>query len=227
MIITARAKRSRISRPLLLPRCLLITALAAGCQPFGGAAPLSPELLELRSQWLTSSQPDGTPLGVIETRQQLTPAADQTDADSHANAASTGDAAAPSHNGPLGKFVADTQQPLRVTITGAIQAGRFEPWQPNQAAFVITDLDLARPASDHGGADHDPSTCPFCKRRQQDPLLSTAWVQCLDADGKVVALDARKLFGLQENQVVVVQGTAHIDAANRLVINAEQLFAVP
>lgn len=195
--------RLRFSLPLLGSSLLRLSLLGllllgplVGCGRFSTPAPLSPELLELRSRWLTDSQPEQPAVGVIETRQQLIePAA--------------------------------TTEPRRVTVTGAIKAGRFEPWQTNQAAFVITDLELARPAAPHGGADHDPSTCPFCKRRQQDPLLSTAWVQCLDTEGNIVAIDARKLFGLKEDQIVVVDGTADIDPSERLVITVDQLFAVP
>jgi hypothetical protein len=240
MIITELANCRRLDLPRTLFGFLLIVCFS-GCQPFGATSSLSPELLELRSQWLTSSQPEGPALGVIETRQQLTRTVEtnssgafvsrsESAATQPLEAAPQDTAAGGAMSGddePAETLVAESRPPRLVTVTGAIQAGRFEPWQTNQAAFVITDLDLARPTADHGGADHDPSTCPFCKRRQQDPLLSTAWVQCLDAEGNVVAIDARKLFGLKENQVVVVQGNAHIDATNRLVITVDQLFAAP
>ena len=63
--------------------------------------------------------------------------------------------------------------------------------------------------------------CPFCKKRSANaPMVA---VQFVGADGKVIPLDARKLFGVQKGQEVVVSGQGVFDP--KLAIPIIQLTA--
>jgi len=107
-------------------------------------------------------------------------------------------------------------QPL--VIAGRIGAKGMEPFLENKASFVLQEI----PADDHAGkAGHDADNCPFCKKRSANaPMVA---VQFLGADGKVIPLDARKLFGIQKGQEVVVSGQAVFDP--KLAIPVIQLTA--
>ncbi|MEX2114943.1 MAG: hypothetical protein WD845_17250 [Pirellulales bacterium] len=106
-----------------------------------------------------------------------------------------------------------------VVVVGRISGGEVEPWADGQAAFMIAE---ALPADD-GHADaagHDPTTCPFCRRRAEK-ANATALVQFNDEQGKLLAIDARKLLGVAKNQTVVVQGQGHVNDLGVLVIAAK------
>lgn len=105
-----------------------------------------------------------------------------------------------------------------VVLVGRISAGDQEPFVDGQAAFTVTDA-----FGDHGSDDgHDPANCPFCKRRASQPT-SKAIVQFLDEQGKVVPIDARKLFDLKPNQVVVIEGEATVDPLNVMFVAAKAI----
>jgi len=94
-----------------------------------------------------------------------------------------------------------------VTIVGRIAAREGEdPFLEGSASFVMMDL----PDDDHSSKKgHDADNCPFCKRRKAKAALAA--VQFVDADGAVVAIDARKLFGLRGGEKVVVRGQGYFN----------------
>lgn len=94
-----------------------------------------------------------------------------------------------------------------VTIVGRIAAREGEdPFLDGSASFVMMDL----PDDDHSSKKgHDADNCPFCKRRKAKAALAA--VQFVDADGAVVAIDARKLFGLRGGEKVVVRGQGYFN----------------
>ncbi len=104
----------------------------------------------------------------------------------------------------------------RIVVRCRINAGEMPPWETGAASFVVTD------ATGHDGdKEHNPHTCPFCSR---DIINSIARVQFRDPQGVVIATDARELFDLRENQLVVLSGTGHFDDTDHLVIVADQMF---
>lgn len=106
--------------------------------------------------------------------------------------------------------VADAQKLLEkaaknratITVVGRIAAREGEdPFLEGKASFVMMDL----PDDDHSTKKgHDADNCPFCKRRKAKAALAA--VQFVDADGAVVPIDARKLFGLSTGAKVVIRG---------------------
>jgi hypothetical protein len=120
------------------------------------------------------------------------------------------------------KTIADSraqvgEQP-QVVVVGRISGGEVEPWADGQAAFMIAE---ALPADDGhaNAAGHDPTTCPFCRRRAEK-ANATALVQFLGEDGKLLDIDARKLLGVAKDQTVVVQGQGAVNDLGVLVIAA-------
>lgn len=107
----------------------------------------------------------------------------------------------------------------QVVLVGRIAAGDQEAFVDGQAVFFVTDA-YGDDASHGGDVGHDPANCPFCKRRASKPE-SKAIVQFLDEQGKVVPVDARKLFDLEPNQVVVIEGEATIDSLNVMFVSAK------
>jgi hypothetical protein len=108
-----------------------------------------------------------------------------------------------------------------VVLVGRISAGDQEPFVDGQAAFTLTDA-FGDDAAHGGDGGHDPANCPFCKRRASQPE-SKAIVQFLDEQGKVVPIDARKLFDLKPNQVVVIEGEATVDPLNVMFVAAKAI----
>jgi hypothetical protein len=110
------------------------------------------------------------------------------------------------------------KEPHEVVVVGRVKAGEFDPWAKDQAAFIISEA----LADDHAHSDdpnHDAANCPFCRRRAER-ANATALVQFHDENGQLVPIDARKLLGVSQDQVVVVRGTGKVSDLGVLVISA-------
>jgi hypothetical protein len=108
-----------------------------------------------------------------------------------------------------------------VVLLGRI-GGVAEPWQQGQAAFVMVDPAAAAAAGD-SHACTDPG-CPFCNKDRETDAESLALVQFVDEGGKVVPLDARELFAIESDQLVVVRGRASINELGHVVVAANGIF---
>ncbi len=107
-----------------------------------------------------------------------------------------------------------------VTIVGRI-GGSHNPWVEGRAAFSIVDGSL-KACSDIPG-DKCPAPWDYCCETGKLPT-STALVKVVDAEGKLINSDARKLFNLKELQTVVVKGKAKRDDAGNLTVFASGIF---
>jgi|APCry1669188879_1035177.scaffolds.fasta_scaffold00138_8 hypothetical protein len=111
-----------------------------------------------------------------------------------------------------------TKTPQTVVLAGRVGARGMDPFLENKASFVLLEI----PADDHAKKPgHDNDNCPFCKKRQANAPMTA--VQFLGPDGKVIPVDARKLFGIQKGSDVVVRGQGVFDA--KLAIPVIQLTA--
>jgi hypothetical protein len=114
-----------------------------------------------------------------------------------------------------------------IVVFGMICAGAHAPWDPQRAAFMISDPAVV--PEDHGdGHDHDhpahdPNTCPFCTN-EKSVNDQEAMVQCVDKEGRVIAIGAQQLLGLEEHQFVVVQGRGEINSLGMLVVSATGIY---
>jgi hypothetical protein len=104
----------------------------------------------------------------------------------------------------------------RETAEGGASASDF-PWEKGEAAFVMVD-----PAAEGGEAEHQHAAgeeCPFCV---QDKIAAQAVVQ-FSADGRTIKIDARDLFDLKVDDIVVVRGDAAV-TSGVLIIDADGIF---
>ena len=105
-------------------------------------------------------------------------------------------------------------------LLGRVVSG--QDWEPNQAMFLIRDLNTdTLAAHDHGGDDH--SECAFCQAKAND-TGSMALVQVIDDQGEVMSTDPRKLLGLEEGQAIVAEGSGMLDEDGTLVFQASKIF---
>ncbi len=101
------------------------------------------------------------------------------------------------------------------TVRVRINAGELHPFVSGEARFLVTD------ATGHDGDEsHNPHECPFCRR---DIKSMMAMVEFTDSDGRVISIDARELFGVGEFQLLVLEGTGHVDEEDILVISARRM----
>ncbi len=106
-----------------------------------------------------------------------------------------------------------------VVLKGRINAGKHEPWTPGEASFILMDVPDGH-AADTG---HEESECRFC--REAAEKAPRVVVRVVDEAGKTVAIDAKKLFGLEKDQTVVVRGRARInDAISALEVQASGIY---
>lgn len=214
---------SRASRMWQSLAALMIALAISGC---GGKPGADDAVVAIRQRLLVAEEP-ANPRTLSELMAQLAPAS--TGGDDQESPASTGDgvagetpAAAPVADVPAAAPTADlpAAAPLpagdEVWVVGRIFAGDFEPWENGQASFLISEL----PAQGHG-AEHDADNCPFCKRKAAQ--APKAMVRFSDEAGSTLAIDARKLFDLKTQDVVVVRGTATVAELNTLIIDATSL----
>ena len=129
----------------------------------------------------------------------------------------TGDVVTPTDIKELG------EGDMSVVLAGRIDAGSMEPFQPGEVAFMISQL------PDEGHAADDPDhadNCPFCKRKLEN--APKAIVQFRDANGNVMAGDARQILSVDKGDVVYVTGTASYNSAvNTVMVNATGVYRQP
>jgi hypothetical protein len=107
-----------------------------------------------------------------------------------------------------------------VTLVGRI-GGSVSPFVSGRASFTIVDTSFV-PCSEIEG---DSCNTPWDYCCDSDRLPgSTAVVKVVDADGKTLAMDAKKELGMAELQTVVVKGKAKRDEAGNLTVLTPALF---
>jgi hypothetical protein len=191
---------------VFVPLLTIVGWAMCGCgRPEVGTASPMPE----GSRYLLAAEPAAA-VSVVEAKQVI--------------AASTARVAAADTQPEQGNETADVAEPFEDwVIVGRIPAGSDETWDATRAAFIVRDLSLTTDGAHHHEGDaHDD--CPFCKANAKKALEMSALVQVVDDNGAVVPVDARKLLGLRENEVVVVRGAAHMDTLGNLVISARGVF---
>ena len=92
-----------------------------------------------------------------------------------------------------------------VTIEGCVDLTLQSDANKDKAIFVIREV----LENDHGGSEHDPANCPFCKRRLA--AAAKAAVAIVDKDDKVLPYGAVELLGSNQGDLVIVQGKAKLD----------------
>lgn len=204
-----------INRRAVLAAGLLAGLVSIGCQ----SEQVDSKAAELRQQFIVAAEPSGaltltelaTQLGVAKPDEA---AAVDVSGSEETAADQTAAKAAPADTGPSPTPSATAAQ--SVVVVGRIFAGDMEPWDTGKASFLIAEL----PEQGHGEG-HDADNCPFCKRKAAK--APTAIVQFVDASGQVIPIDARKLFGVDKKDVVVIRGKAVPGELNAMVVTATDM----
>ncbi len=110
-------------------------------------------------------------------------------------------------------------EPKTLVVVGRIHSTDLDPWERGKASFVLSEL----PAEGHGKG-HDADNCPFCKRRAAK--APTGIVKFVDDKSETLSVDARKLFGLETDQVVIIRGKMTAGEFNSLVLVADKMQIV-
>ncbi len=111
-----------------------------------------------------------------------------------------------------------------VVIVGRI-GGSLDPWVKGVAAFSIVDGSLLACSDETEEGEICSCTTPWDYCCETDKLPNAmALVKFVDANGKVIAHDAKTNFGVSELDTVVVTGLAKRDEAGNLTILAKGMF---
>lgn len=108
-------------------------------------------------------------------------------------------------------------QPREVVLMGKIGGGQ-PTWSPDSAEFMLIDPSYELEA----GHQCTDGNCPFCKGKDEKDKAQ-ALVSLVAADGRVPAVDARKLLPLEEGQIVIVRGQAEVNSLGMLTVRATGL----
>lgn len=113
---------------------------------------------------------------------------------------------------------AEDGKPL--VLVGRI-GGAANPWIDGRAAFTLLDASMSVVAEGEDSGDGELCMGDCCAI---DRLASTALVKIVDSQGKLVPVDSRKLLGLKESDMVVLQGTAKKDESGNFVMLAKGVY---
>jgi hypothetical protein len=113
---------------------------------------------------------------------------------------------------------AEDGQPI--VIVGRI-GGAENPWIEGRAAFTLLDASMALVADGTESEEGEICLGDCCAEERGK---CTTLVKVVDADGKLVAADSRKLLGVTEADTVVVQGKASKDESGNFTVLAQGVF---
>ena len=123
-------------------------------------------------------------------------------------------------------------EPQLVNIVGHI-GGLANPWAnvhkeypfaKSQAVLFLADPQAVIENEEAGHVHAPGEECAFCAAHAADKADMIALVQFVDNRGKVLPVDIRDLFDVQERDTVVVQGEARVTEGGILVVNAQGLY---
>jgi hypothetical protein len=104
-----------------------------------------------------------------------------------------------------------------VVIVGRI-GGAENPWIEGRAAFMLLDASKVIVAAGEDTSEKELCTEDCCAVERAG---CTTLVKIMDASGKVVTADARKLLGLTTEDMVVVRGKAKKDERDNFTVLAD------
>lgn len=104
-----------------------------------------------------------------------------------------------------------------IVVVGRI-GGASNPWIEGRAAFVLLDASMMLVANGTDSAQGEICLDDCCA---QERAASTTLVKVVDSSGQVLAVDARKLLNVTENDMIVVHGKVNKDQAGNFVVLAD------
>ena len=119
---------------------------------------------------------------------------------------------------PIGQARSSAKNDESIVLVGHI-GGSMKPFVEGLAAFTIVDPKVPYCAA----AEGCPTPWDYCCE-QNAVKENVAMVKVVDDSGTVVSSDARKLLGVRELSLVVVEGKAQRDDAGNLTLLAKQVY---
>lgn len=125
-------------------------------------------------------------------------------------------------NGAVGVLAAreSSEDGAPLVLVGRI-GGVANPWIEGRAAFTLMDPSLT--VVEQGAGDDAGEVCldDCCAAERAE---STTLVKFVDEDGQVVPVDSRRLLGVKEEDMVVIQGTTKKSEDGAFSVLATGLF---
>jgi hypothetical protein len=104
-----------------------------------------------------------------------------------------------------------------IVIVGRI-GGSKNPWVNGRAAFTLLDASMVIVADGTDTTEGEICMDDCCASERAG---STTLVKVVDDKGKVLAIDARKLLGITDDDMVVVRGSVSKDEAGNFMVLAD------
>lgn len=98
------------------------------------------------------------------------------------------------------------------------------PFAERKAIFFLADPAAVGEFEEHAHKHAPGEECAFCASHAADRITSLALVHFKGEDGKPLAVDARELFGLKDQDTVVVRGKAKMTPTGMLEVDATGLY---
>ena len=108
-----------------------------------------------------------------------------------------------------------------MVVIAQVGSGKGDTFDNKVASFLISEA----PDKDHMGKPGHDDDCPFCKLRLANAPTVTVGFET--SQGKMIPVDARKLFGIKKGDVVVIKGRGTYEEATKMLnLNATGLHVV-
>ena len=107
-----------------------------------------------------------------------------------------------------------------LVLVGRI-GGSANPWIDGRAAFMLLDASMSVVAEGENSGEDELCGGDCCANER---LNCTTLVKVVDDQGQLVPVDSRKLLGLKESDMLVVQGTAQKDKSGNFVMLAKGVY---
>lgn len=99
--------------------------------------------------------------------------------------------------------------------------GLKNPWVDGRAAFTLLDASMEVVTEGEEMTDGAICTNDCCNDKR---MTCTALVKIVDPKGSLISVDTRKLLGVKEADMIVVQGRAQKDGKGNFVMLAERVY---
>jgi len=99
--------------------------------------------------------------------------------------------------------------------------GAANPWIDGRAAFTLLDASISVVAEGEDSGEEELCMGDCCAAER---INCTTLVKVVDAQGKLVSVDSRKLLGLNVSDMIVIQGNAKRDESGNFVMLATGVF---
>lgn len=99
------------------------------------------------------------------------------------------------------------------------------PWKKDEATLFLVDPATAAEFADHATEDDDHhENCPFCARAAENATGSIAAVTFTDEQGQPIAVGAKQLFDVNENDLVVIRGKSKMLPGDLVMVMADGIY---